>query len=83
MTWGEWKHTGKLAGDRSWYRRTRLADSQKHVDPKWGEVKLNKITGHGIQVWLREIEDAGLSASSVQKCFHLLSSSLALPSSRA
>ncbi|NKV12615.1 hypothetical protein GS909_20025 [Rhodococcus hoagii] len=45
-------------------------------DPKWGDVKLNKITGHGIQVVAPRTQGAGLSASSVQKCFHLLSSSL-------
>ncbi|ORL83934.1 tyrosine-type recombinase/integrase [Prescottella equi] len=77
MTWGEWKphwEAGRrVAAGTAGRDRGRLA---KHVDPKWGDVKLNKITGHGIQVWLRELEDAGLSASSVQKCFHLLSSSL-------
>lgn len=77
MTWSEWKP--KWTAARRVAPGTAARDNgriAKHVEPKWGTTRLNAITGHGVQVWLRELEDADLSASTVQKCFHLLSSSL-------
>ncbi len=78
MTWGEWEP--KWQAGRRVAPGTLARDSNRlenHVKPKWKDVKINSITGHGIQVWLRELEiDAGLSPSTIQKCFHLLSSSL-------
>ncbi|WP_407107819.1 tyrosine-type recombinase/integrase [Rhodococcus aetherivorans] len=77
MTWGEWEP--KWQAGRRVAAGTQARDAnrlEKHVKPKWRDVKINSITGHGIQVWLRELEDSGLSPSTVVKCFHLLSSSL-------
>ncbi|MCF8784176.1 tyrosine-type recombinase/integrase [Rhodococcus ruber] len=77
LTWGDWEPRwlaarrvapGTLARDQ-----LRLA---KHVRPRWENTRLRDITAHQIQTWLRELEDTGLSPSTVTKCFHLLSSSL-------
>lgn len=77
ITWGEW--------EEKWESARRVAESTKarddgrlrnHVRPKWSHVKLKDITTHGVQVWLRELEDGGLAPSTVIKCYHLLSSSL-------
>ena len=77
ITWGEW--------EPRWESARRVAEStkgrdrgrlEKHVRPKWAHVKLKDITTHGVQVWLRELEDGGLAPSTVIKCYHLLSSSL-------
>jgi len=77
ITWGEW--------EEKWESARRVAESTKarddgrlrnHVRPKWAHVKLKDITTHGVQVWLRELEDGGLAPSTVIKCYHLLSSSL-------
>lgn len=77
MTWGEWEPRWLAA--RRVSEGTRLRDEGRlanHVRPKWRDVKLTAITAHKVQEWLRELEDTGLSASSVIKCFHLLSSSM-------
>lgn len=77
MTWDEW--------EPHWLAHRRVAAStkykdqgriRKHLQPHWGRVKLREITRHKIQGWLRELEDSGLSPSSVVRCYHLLSSSL-------
>ncbi|WJJ10414.1 tyrosine-type recombinase/integrase [Prescottella equi] len=77
MTWGQWKdhwlaHRRVAASTK--YKDERRID--KHVEPKWGKVKLRSITRHGVQGWLRELEDGGLSPASVVRCYHLLSSSM-------
>lgn len=78
MTWGEWEP--RWQAGRRVAAGTKARDANRldnHVKPKWKDVKVNSITGHGIQVWLRELEEeSGLSPSTVKKCFHLLSSSL-------
>ncbi|WP_158170935.1 tyrosine-type recombinase/integrase [Rhodococcus sp. JT-3] len=77
ITWGEWEP--RWAAGRRVGEGTKKRDESRlrtHVRPKWSKVKLNAITGHGVEVWLRELEDSGLSSSTTIKCFHLLSSSL-------
>lgn len=78
MTWGEWEprwQAGRRVAAGTLERdKGRLT---KHVRPKWKDVKLSAITGHAVQVWMRELEvESGLSPASVARCFHLLSSSL-------
>lgn len=77
MTWGAWEP--RWQAGRRVAEGTRKRDAgrlAKHVRPKWHDEKLSAITGHSIQVWLRELEAANLSPASVARCFHLLSSSL-------
>lgn len=77
LTWGEWETQWSAA--RRVSEGTRLRDEGRlnlHVRPRWADTTLATITHHSIQLWLRELEDNGLAPSSIQKCFHLLSSSL-------
>lgn len=77
ITWSEWEP--RWAAGRRVAAGTLKRDESRlraHVRPKWGHQRLASITGHGVQVWLRELEDGGLAPSTVTKCFHLLSNSL-------
>lgn len=43
-----------------------------HVQPRWGNTKLIDFNRRDIQAWVYELEDSGLSTSSVRKAHSLL-----------
>lgn len=76
--WGkwldQWEPTRQIANSTRLAEQTRI---NRHVRPRWETVPLGAISRLAIQHWVtRELPDAGLSASSIRKCFYLLSSSL-------
>ncbi|SDY23584.1 Site-specific recombinase XerD [Modestobacter sp. DSM 44400] len=44
-----------------------------HVQPRWGDVPLVRVTPSDIQAWLAELSDRGLSGASVRKAQGVLS----------
>jgi integrase len=78
MPWGEWfdqwEPTRQVAGS------TRSRDDsrvEQHVRPRWGAIPLGGIARLAVQRWVtKDLPAAGLSASSIHKCYYLLSSSL-------
>jgi integrase len=83
MTWGEWEtqwHAGRTVE-----KSTRITEESKlrvHVRPRWGTVPLGQITRDDVQRWVVELGKPvseggkGLSPSTVQKLYRLLSGSL-------
>jgi integrase len=54
--------------------RARYQDMLKtHVLPRWGAVPLTAVTHSGVQAWLAELSDSGLSGASVRKANVVLS----------
>lgn len=54
-----------------------LARRRKHLDPRWGAERMDKISRDDVQQWVDELtEDAGLAPRSVANAYHLLSASL-------
>ncbi|MEO5663513.1 MAG: site-specific integrase [Nocardioides sp.] len=48
-----------------------------HLDPAWADVPIGAITRHEVKAWAMRLRAGGLGPSSVQRCVHLLSASLA------
>ncbi|MCU1646390.1 MAG: hypothetical protein JWN03_6665 [Nocardia sp.] len=77
LTWGEWEKRWQAARivvkstDRS--DQGRLRD---HVRPRWQKTPLRDITPDVIQQWVTDLSKAGMAASTVAKCYYLLSSSM-------
>lgn len=77
LTWGAW-------ADTWWPRRkvepgTATRDASRrvtHLDPRWESVRLSAITRDAVQEWVDELTAAGLAASTVANCYHLLSASM-------
>lgn len=77
LTWTEWKPIW-------WASRTvepgTLARDQlaidKHVEPRWGEIRLDEIAKHDVQLWVTELRKTGLAATTVAKLRNILSGSL-------
>ncbi|OZE35675.1 MULTISPECIES: site-specific integrase [unclassified Rhodococcus (in: high G+C Gram-positive bacteria)] len=90
ITWAQWEP--RWLARRSVAPQSLKADMSKiehHVRPKWGDVPLADITQGDIQEWVNELRRSGgvrttsryeagrpLSASTVTKCYRLLSSSM-------
>lgn len=50
---------------------------RKHLQPKWGKQRLNRITRPQIQAWVNTLERAdGLAPATVQRVYHLMSASM-------
>lgn len=77
IPWGEWADlwwpTRKVAASTAKADKSKL---ETHVRPRWGEVALEEITRTDVQEWVDELDTTHLSASTIHKCFRLLSSSL-------
>ncbi|MFD6357197.1 tyrosine-type recombinase/integrase [Nocardia tengchongensis] len=76
MTWNEWRPRWKLR--RVVDEGTQKIDDHrmdKHLAPKWGTVMLTDITQPDVQLWVADLRKT-LAPTSVDKCYHLLSSSL-------
>ncbi|MFE3052683.1 tyrosine-type recombinase/integrase [Nocardia sp. NPDC059239] len=77
LTWGEWEprwQAGRIvvkSTDRS--DQGRLRD---HVRPRWKRVALRDITTDAIQLWVTDLANGGMAASTVAKCYYLLSASM-------
>lgn len=90
MTWAQWEP--RWMARRSVAPQSLKADKSKiehHVRPRWGDVLLADITAGEIQEWVISLREVGgvrttklyeagrpLSASTVTKCYRLLSSSM-------
>lgn len=76
-TWGEW-------ADEWWPSRDLAASTlkvdadrrRKHLDPRWGDVQIGKITRQEVRNWLAELRASGMSTATATRCVHLLSASL-------
>ncbi|MFE3986537.1 tyrosine-type recombinase/integrase [Nocardia tengchongensis] len=77
LTWGQWEsrwQTGRIvvkSTDRSDQGRLR-----EHVRPRWEKVPMRDITTDAIQVWVTSLTNSGMAASTVAKCYYLLSASM-------
>lgn len=78
LTWGQWQE--KWLELRRVEPSTKQADAgriEKHIKPKWENVKLRKMTRVGIQAWVNGLaDDDALSASTVRRIHYLLSASM-------
>jgi integrase len=43
-----------------------------HVRPRWGDLALSKVTFEGVQEWLVQMDDSGLSSASIRKAYGVL-----------
>lgn len=77
MTWGEFEeqwHAGRVVEPGT--RKTDEPKLNKHLRPKWTNVELREISSDDVQQWVADLSKLGLSPSTVQKCYHLLSGSM-------
>lgn len=77
VTWGEWER--QWTASRTVATSTALEDHkriERHVRPRWGHVRLDKITRADVQQWSGELTASGLSASTVRKIVGVLSASM-------
>jgi integrase len=54
---------------------TRRKDESRwrvHLEPRWGDVPLAEVRRHDVQVWVRQLVDAGAGAHTVAGCVALL-----------
>lgn len=76
MTWGQWQPLWlalrRVERTTSASDATRLA---RWVEPHWGKVPLARITTEAVQLWVNELDNE-MAPASVEKVYHLLSSSL-------
>lgn len=75
---GEW--ADEWWPTRSVAESTRQVDElrrKNHLDPAWADEALGSITRQDIGSWASSLKRSGLSASTVRRCAHLLSASLA------
>jgi integrase len=79
-TWGAWVEVW-------WPQRAKkvepgtlqrdLSRRKTHLEPRWDQSRLDKITRDDVQEWVVELsEDAGLAPSSVARTYHLFSASM-------
>lgn len=76
--WGEW-------ADTWWPTRnvepgTAKVDAGRrrlHLDPRWATTPLGEITRHDVKAWAAQLRGDNLSAETIRRIVHLLSSSLA------
>lgn len=77
IPWDEWC-------ERWWSSRTVEPGTLKrdasrrdvHLKPRWEGVELVEISRQDVREWAAELREEELSASTVQRCVHLLSASL-------
>ncbi|MEQ8636928.1 tyrosine-type recombinase/integrase [Gimesia maris] len=48
----------------------------KHINPYIGNIRLDKLTAHEIEVWLQALKDDGVGTSTIQMSFRCLKSYL-------
>jgi integrase len=79
-TWGSWVPVWWVQRAKKVEPGTLSRDEtrrKKHLDPRWGNVRLDKIRRDDVQDWVDELtDDAGLSPRSVIRCYHLFSASM-------
>lgn len=76
--WGEWC-------DEWWPTRSVEASTLKvdagrrkrHLDPRWRTVPIGSITRQDVKAWASHMRADGIGPTTVQRCAHLLSASLA------
>lgn len=76
--WGEWC-------DEWWPTRTVEASTLKvdagrrkrHLDKRWADVPIGSITRQDVKAWCAAMRTDGIGPTTVQRCAHLLSASLA------
>lgn len=76
--WGEW--CNEWWPTRSVEASTIGVDAgrrKRHLDPRWGDVPIGSITRQDVKAWTSQMRAAGLGPTTVQRCTHLLSASLA------
>ena len=77
LSWSEWE--ARWTPGRSVAAATKLEDGkriEKHVRPRWGEVKLEDISRSEVQSWASELAASGLSPSTTRKIVGVLSASM-------
>ncbi|CAM4137947.1 Tyr recombinase domain-containing protein [Nocardia ninae] len=80
VKWGDirddWRKARRVSAGTARRDDSRISN---HLEPRWNEENVRKISTPDIQRWVDDdlIIKAGLSASSVAKCVHNLSSSMA------
>ncbi|MGZ8178661.1 tyrosine-type recombinase/integrase [Williamsia sp. SKLECPSW1] len=77
LTWGEWRPT--WMSQRTVAAGTLIEDEkrvERHVEPRWGSVKLVDIRRADVQRWVSELSASGLSPSTVRKIHAVLSASM-------
>lgn len=77
-TWGQWcdrwLEIRRVEPSTARSDRGRL---NAHLWPRWGDVKLSRITSTDVQVWINQLADRDdLSPATVQRILHLLSASM-------
>lgn len=77
QTWGEWVTvwwpTRDVEPSTLKVDKGRL---ERHLRPKWGTVPLAEVTRLGVKAWAADMKRAGVGPTTIQRCVHLLSSSL-------
>jgi len=77
LTWGQW-------ADIWWDKRpvepsTLLRDRSRrecHIEPRWGNVRIDTITTEDVQDWVDGLAASGLSPSTVARIYTVFSSSM-------
>jgi len=49
----------------------------RHLLPHWGDVAIGSITRHDVKAWTAQMAREGVGPTTVQRCAHLLSASMA------
>lgn len=78
QTWGTWRKTWWPT--RSVERSTLRVDAgrlERHLAPRWDEVPVGAITRQDVKAWAASMKADGVGPTTVQRCVHLLSASLA------
>lgn len=77
---------GELGADRIARRKAVLKPStwrsedsawRIHVEPRWGVVAVGSIRATSVESWVAQMHNAGLSASSIARCWGVLNGVLA------
>lgn len=79
LTWSQWKDLWLPSRWSEVAASTRDGDEgriRKWVEPQWGAVLLSDITTVKVRAWVRRLRSDGVSPSSIEKIYRLLSASL-------
>ncbi len=77
ITWGEWEtrwQTSRIVAKST--LRSDEGRLRDHVRPRWQKTALREISTDSVQRWVTELTNSGMAASTVAKCYYLLSASL-------
>lgn len=77
-TWGDWVEEWWPTRDiETSTRRVDLGRRERHLDPHWADVPIGAITRQRVKAWIADLRARGVGPTTVQRCAHLLSASLA------